>query len=110
MEKTKKSTVKIGLLQALGIAVYVSIFALTAWNIGEWARNTGVELPEIMMMIIMLTTFIVSATICASLMFGYAIARFMKGERKEAYATVGYTVMWLVIFLAVFGIFVTSFL
>lgn len=110
MNMKKNSPAKIGLLQALGIALYVSLFASVMWNIGEWGRNTGIKLPEIAIAIIMLTTFIVSATICASLMFAYPISRFMKGEKKEAYQTVAYSVMWLVIFLALFGIVAVSLL
>lgn len=104
-----RSPIKTGFLQALGIALYVCIFAVVAWNIGEWGRAVKINLPEIAMMIIMLTTFIVSATICGSLMFAYPVMRFMKGEKKEAYATVAYSVIWLVIFLAIFGVIILSF-
>jgi|SRR3989344_1984009 len=108
MEKKNYSAKKVGFLQALGIAVYVSIFATSAYSIGKWADATGFELPDVAQIAVMLTVFIVSATICASLMFAYPITRFIKGERKEAYQTVAWTVGWLVVFLAVFGLVATS--
>ena len=102
------SPAKIGFLQALGIAVYVSLFAFAAWNIGEWGRASGIDMPEIAMMIIMLTVFIVSANICGSLILAYPIMLFMKGEKKEAYTAVAYAVGWLLVFLALFGIIAVS--
>lgn len=105
----KKSSIKTGFYQALGIAIYVSIFAVLAWNIGQWADSTSFDLPDVAQIAFMLTVFIISATICSSLMFAYPISLFMKGERKEAYATVGFSVMWLVIFLGLFGIGVLLF-
>jgi hypothetical protein len=100
----KNISAKTGFLQALGIALYVGGFAFSVQNISAWAKATSLTTNPMFGMMIFLLVFIISATICASLMFGHPISLFMKGEKKKAIHTVFWTVGWLVVFLGVLGI------
>ncbi len=103
MNETKHSPAKIGFLQAAGITLYVSLFAFSVQGIQSWAETGNMDIGQIAQIIIMLSAFIVSATICGSLMFAYPITLFMKGEKGPAYRIVAWAVGWLVVFLMLFG-------
>ena len=97
----KSSPVRVGLLQAFGIAIYVILFAFFIHNIEFWLKDVSTH-PTFNMVLILLL-FIISAVVCASLMFGYPISLFFNGEKKIALRIVFWGVIWLlVLFVGMF--------
>lgn len=52
-------------------------------------------------MMAFLLLFVFSATVCGLLVFGQPIAMYIRGERKEAVRVLGYTVLWIAVFVLV---------
>jgi hypothetical protein len=105
----KHSPIKIGFLQAAGIVLYVSLFALAISMLDMWFPS-GIKINPFISIALFLLTFVVSATICSGLMFGYPIFLFTKGNKKEAFHVFGWALGWLVFFLIFFGLLVFFFL
>jgi|GEM_PF-919422 hypothetical protein len=85
----------VGLMQALGIALYVSAFASVPTFAERFAllRDFDPGLP--FGPILFLLAFIISATICSSLMFGYPLFLLVRGEREKAFRIVLWSIAWL---------------
>jgi len=90
----------IGFIQALGIALYVSLFAslITLAENSEWLHGFEPSMP--FGPILFLLALIISATICSLLMFGHPFYLFMHEWKREAVQTVLWTVGFLVVILA----------
>ena len=100
----RKTPAFIGFLQASGIALYVSLFARGVILTGSWFE--GRQLPDnpVIGITVFLLVFIISATTCASLMFGYPARLFFSDRRREAVKTVGWTLLFLVCFFLCIGL------
>lgn len=90
------SVILIGFLQALGLVTYISVVALVIQNAMKWFgpfnNFTG---P-----IISLTLLSVSVLICGFISLGYPIKLFfIKKEYQKALKIVGFTTLFLGIFL-----------
>jgi hypothetical protein len=96
----KKTPLVVGLFQALGLILYISLFA----TIVNSFSGTNVELGPFISIMIFLTTFVISASICSSIALGYPIILFFKGEHTRAIKTFLATIGWLVAFLIIFGL------
>ena len=99
-----KSTPRtIGFLQAAGLALYVSFFAFSVQFIDQWAKAHGAENagPTVGITLVLLA-FIISASICSSLMFAYPISLFFSHKKTEAIKTLAWSLGWLVIFFGAF--------
>lgn len=96
MEKLEKFGLKkIALLQAFGLAIYISSVGTSIWNAGNWVPVKGALGP-----ILFLTVFSVSVLICGFLALGYPVYLFWIRDKKiEAIRVVAYTTKWLVLFL-----------
>lgn len=102
--RMKYSPRSIGSLQALGIALYVGLFAsvITLTENSEWLH--GFEPPMPFGPILFLLAFIISASICGGAMFGYPLCLFLHEKKREAVHTVLWSIGWLiVIFVLVAG-------
>ena len=89
----------ISLFQALGIAAYVTLFATLITVAEQSAFFETFEPPMPFAPILFLLTFIISATICSLLMFGYPFYLFMHEQKREAITTVLWSVGWLILIL-----------
>ena len=96
----KYTPLTVGFLQAAGLACYVSLFAL----IVEWARVQDMHPEPPLGIILFLLAFVISASVCASLMFAYPASLFFANKRGEALRTIFWSLVWLVLFFAAFAV------
>lgn len=94
----------IGLIQAIGVAGYVSVFALGVQLVSEWIRTQHFPANQILSTILFLLAFVVSALICGSIVFVHPIQVFFEGKRKEAIQIVFWNVVWLVVLFGLFAL------
>ncbi|OHA47095.1 MAG: hypothetical protein A3A80_01590 [Candidatus Terrybacteria bacterium RIFCSPLOWO2_01_FULL_44_24] len=99
MQMLNKLSVKtIGFLQATCLVVYVSVVALAMHYLSQ---NT-IFISQILSIIIFLLVFVISALISSSIILGYPLIMFFNGKKEEAVRIVLWSIVWLVIFAAVF--------
>lgn len=91
---------KAGFLQAAGLALYVALFATAVWSLPRFVGIQNAELHQVVAMSLFLLTFVTSASICGSIMFGYPTRLFLDNKKKEAVHTVLWSILWLVVILA----------
>ena len=82
----------VGFLQALGVALYVVLFVLTAR--GASAYVEFVPLPDIIFPILFLLAFVFSALTCVLIVFGFPSMLVLEGKGKEALKVVILTALW----------------
>ena len=92
----------VGFLQAVGVACYVSFFAVAVRTIGQWSEVHKIQPAPVFGIILFLLAFIISGTICVSLMFGYPGYLFLKNDKSNAVKTVFWSLAWLVALFAGF--------
>lgn len=90
-----------GLFQAAGLTLYVVIFVLSAWNIGQWFETSGIKTHPALNMTVVLMAFVTSATICGTIMFTAPVLRFLDDKKNEAVQIVLWTIGWLIIFFVI---------
>ena len=88
----------IGFLQAAGLALYVSLFAITI----QWVKAQDIQPQEVFAIILFLLAFIISAVIGTSLILVYPISLFFSNKRTEAIKIVVWSLVWLIVFFAIF--------
>lgn len=100
MESVKRLTPQIsGLLQALGIVLYVVVFVLVLQGV----IPKDADLGPIIAPIFMLLAFSTSALICASIVLLRPALLFFSDRKKEAVQIVLWTAGWLAIILFLCG-------
>lgn len=87
--------------QALGLAIYVGLFAFLALHIVPGFENNQATHPALGV-ILFLLAFVISAVISGSIILGYPIFLFFEGRRKDALKIVLWSVVWLLLFLGIF--------
>lgn len=90
MKLKKLSNSKIGLLQALGVAVYCFLVS----QVFRLMENLQPDAPEWLAISFMLFLLVMSAAIVGSLIFGRAAYLLIKKEIKEALNVLGYTFLY----------------
>jgi len=96
MKNNKFSLGFIGFLQSLGLFSYCSLVGLLFWKGNEWFG----KVPNFWGPLLFLSLFVVSSLICALLALGYPIFLFWEKKKKaEALRLVGWTALWLVLFV-----------
>ncbi len=98
MKKKIKISLKLmAFLQALGLVFYCGLVSLFFWQ-GE---NLFGQYPSFLAPLLMLVLFSTSALIAGLLTLGYPIILFWKKKQKtQALKLVGYTAIWLIVFIA----------
>ncbi|EQB63152.1 MAG: hypothetical protein RBG1_1C00001G0731 [candidate division Zixibacteria bacterium RBG-1] len=91
----------IAFFQALGLALYVGLFAFLAIHIVPWFENNPATHPALGI-ILFLLAFVISAVISGSIILGYPIFLFFEGKRKDALKIVLWSVVWLLLLLGIF--------
>jgi hypothetical protein len=95
--RLKKSFSKRGLYQALGVVVYCSLVGLIFWRGDKWVGSAGYA-GSVMVLIL----FVVSALICALIVFYKPYNLFFLGKKRQAIDLVLSTTSWLFVILIFF--------
>ena len=90
-------TVGGSLLQALGTTAYVSLVALIFWRGNQWFGKMNPYLGPVLV----LTLLVISAIICALIVFAKPFLLWQTKKPKKALKLVAYTAGWLVLFFFV---------
>lgn len=93
-----------GLLQALGVFVYILLFAFGVQTIAD----SGFELSPPMGMVLGLLAFSTSALVCGLIVFLYPCQLFFGEHKKLAASIVIWTAVWLGVLFAVFALYVLA--
>lgn len=96
--KFSSMVIKKGLVQALGITLYCSFVGLFFWKGNEVFGKT----PNFAGPVAFLILFIVSALICAAIVFYQPYRLFFENKKKEAIDLVVATTGWLFSFFLIF--------
>lgn len=94
-----RSPVFVSFLQSVGLTAYAALVASVMTNIGKVASEPKSPLLGLTAFLML---FVFSATVCASIVFGYPAYLVKEGKMKTAIRIVAYTVTWLGAFLAAF--------
>jgi len=94
----------IGFLQALGVAFYCSLIALTLNSFGK-SLNAP---PGILGSILILVLLVFSAAITGSLVFGYPAYLALHKKIKEALSILAFTALYSVIMMLIIFIFIAA--
>ncbi len=87
----------IGLAQALGLTVYISLVAIIFWKAEEWFGRV----PEYLGPVLMLSMLSTSALICGLITLAYpAFLLWKKNQPVKALKLIGFTAAWMVLFVA----------
>lgn len=99
----KTKLLKRAALSALGVIVYIAIFAFVISHAQQWFGNT----PDSWVNpVLFLTTFIVSACITGSLVLLKPLLLYLDGQKKDAVQLFGLTVACLALFALLLGVYV----
>lgn len=91
-------------LEAAGVTAYVVVFALTVQNLQAWLLAHNAFPSPVLSIVLFLLAFVVSALICGSLVFLYPVRLFSAGQKKQALQVFLGSAVWLLVFLALFGV------
>lgn len=94
----KKATLSQGLFPALGIFLYIFSISLFMTNSSRWFGNVD---NHFFAPVLFLTLFVVSAMVCALMMFYKPYVLFMEKKYKDALHVVLSSTAWLVGFMVV---------
>ncbi len=86
----QKIVAKRGVLNALAAIAYIVLIALFFSNTARIFGNVGE--PNVVIPMMFLSLFVLSATVMASLIFGKPVMLYVDGKKKEALQMLGWTV------------------
>jgi len=86
-------------LEAAGLAGYVTLVVTLMGSMEKWTHSS--DGGGMMTGIIVLLLFVTSALISASIMLGYPVFLFIKGEGKAALRIVLQSIGWLILFFVI---------
>lgn len=95
---------RIGLLQAAGLAGYISVFAASAFRIQAWTHAHNIAPHPIAGIMLFLLAFVISALICASLILAYPLTLFFDGRKSDALKIILWSGIWLIAIFLLIGI------
>lgn len=91
----KKSLWLIGLIQALGVAVYCALVA----GFVDLMSRTEIMMPRFWGTAFMLVLLVFSAAATGLIVFGYPVLLFLKSRVKEGLVLLGYTLLFCLVVL-----------
>jgi len=94
----KNKVVLWSLVDALGTLAYITVVVIFMNNSGHLLPGMG----EFLAGMTMLTLFVLSASITASLVLGRPILTYIEGAKKEGVTMFLYTLGWMLLFLVLF--------
>ncbi|MFH1631724.1 MAG: hypothetical protein ABIA47_01715 [bacterium] len=92
-----------GLLQAIGVAAYVTTISAIMMMLG----NSVIDPSEMIMGVIILMLLVFSAAITGALVFGYPVYLAHNKKIKEALQTFGYTLFYMALIVLLITITIT---
>ena len=94
-----------GFLGALGLSLYVALFAVVSQSFTLWLKGQAIGISPILATALFLMAFVFSVLVSAALVFTYPALLFIQGKMREALQTVFWTIAWLALFflLALIG-------
>ena len=93
-----------GMIQAVGVALYVSLFAISVQSVQRWLTEHHIQQHPILSIILFLLVFIISALVCGALIFIKPLLLFVDGKRAEALKIILWSLLWLIVFFLIFGV------
>ena len=102
MKIMNRSNKIIALYQALGLILYVSLFAFSVSKLQQWAWLQALPPAPALNITIFLLVFIISAVVCSSIMFAYPAMLFFGNRKDEAIKIVLWSLAWIILFLIIF--------
>lgn len=93
-----KKLLKIAFLSALGEGVYVMLVSLFMQCA---SRLFGPPDPNFLGFIVFILVFVLSAAVSGALILGKPILMYLDGKKKEAVTLFAYTLMWIMVLVAV---------
>lgn len=100
-----KSLTLTSLFQALGVTAYVSLVATILWKGNEWSGKMNAYLGPVLI----LTLLVVSAIVCALIVFAKPFLLWQGKKPKKALKLVAYTALWLIFLLLALLAIITIF-
>lgn len=98
----KKNIIVVSLLQSLGLVAYCVIIG---WLIFYKAEQWFGPMNQMLGSTLFLLIFVMSALICGVIAFAYPVIHFLETKKgKESVAIVGYTVVWLFLFVLIIAV------
>jgi hypothetical protein len=94
-----KKIIKQAFLLALGEGIYISLVATLLFIVQKLFGEKPD--PAIVAPIAFLLLLVISASISGALILGKPLTLYLDGKKKDAIALFGFTVAWLILFLAV---------
>ncbi len=101
--KTSQSVWR-GFLDAIGAAVYIG---LVSWLLSKGEQWFGGKPDNFFMPVFMILLFVISATVTSLLVLGKPAMMYHDGQKKEAFALLGWTIGWLVLCVIAAGVLIT---
>ncbi|HLC64424.1 MAG TPA: hypothetical protein VJK25_03740 [Patescibacteria group bacterium] len=104
--KNKHHLSKVGLLQALGIAIYCGLIG----GFLTFMESSSLTPPRYLGPSVMLILLVFSVAVCGSIIFGYPVYLAIKDRAKEALKLLAYTLLYClaIVEIAVLAIFIFS--
>jgi len=98
---TKTSIIKYALANSLWTAFYITLVGLFFHSAPDiFSRGPDSALIPVVMLLL----FVLSATICASLMLGRPVLWYLDGRKKEALTLFGYTLLFFFVATIIMGV------
>lgn len=98
MEKT--NYIKKSLLLALATTVYIAIVSTLMIYLDQYISGQ----PGAVTIILFLLLLVISAAICATLIFAWPVYKMIKGEMREGFKILGITIGWLIVLFILIGL------
>ena len=102
MFKKKLRPNAIGLLQALGVVIYIVLISTFLHYTNKFFETT----PEIFVMILMLSLLVFSVAVTGSLVFLYPIYLLINKQKKESLIILAYTFLYCLLAILIIGFLV----
>jgi len=98
-----KSYIKKSLLLALATTAYIALVSILMIYLDKYVSAP----PQSLAMIMILMLLVISAAICASLIFAWPVYKMIKGEMREGFKILGITIGWLIVLFILIGLVIT---
>ncbi len=98
----KLTPFKAGLLEAVGLAIYVAAFSATAHWAQRYLADSQIRPSPWGPMALFLLAFVISALVCSIIALGYPTLLFLEGKKREAIRVVLWCAASLMAIFAVY--------
>lgn len=96
------------LLSGLGVFAYITLLVAGMANAENFFGSDLERVAPYIIPVFMLMLFVISATVTGLLVLYKPVTLYMEGMKREAFILLLSTIGWLVVFLALVGIYMIS--